>query len=429
MLRELGSLERGLTRTDLYAPFNVVSVARISGPLQADTLRAALDHLQARHTLLNVRIEHQGGRFWFAASNGGPIQLEILPRAGDDAWLAAVEAELGKRISTQTGPLLRCVFLPPSDDRRGEIILTYHHSIMDGTSSIVLWRELLETGARLMARPGTAEPVLGPLPPALEELFPLRNRGPRRILKLLSYGLAQSWDEATYTLRMLQKPRPRVHDSVRSQVISIVLEQALTESFAYRCRQRGISINSALHAALLLAANRRLYGGQSLLMRTFSFADMRSSLAVTIPEDQLGVYIALMRYTFPLAGSAEYWTLAQRVHQRMYRSLKSGDRYGAAGMIEFLVRLLTRTRLMRFANTALSYGGPVPLTRNHGDLELQELHAFLSGFDLSPEVGSGAIIFDDRLIWDIVYLDKDMEPPAAQALAEELQRILAEAAG
>ena len=121
--------------------------------------------------------------------------------------------------------------------------------------------------------------------------------------------------------------------------------------------------------------------------------------------------------------------MAQRVHERMYRSLKSGDRYGAAGMIEFLVRLLTRTRLMRFANTALSYGGPVPLSRNYGDIELQELHAFLSGFDLSPEIGSGAIIFDDRLTWDIVYLDKDLDAAAAQALVDEIRTIMADAAG
>jgi hypothetical protein len=210
--------------------------------------------------------------------------------------------------------------------------------------------------------------------------------------------------------------------------LALSLEPSLVEPLAYRCRQKGIMLNSALNAAMLLAVNRRLYGGQPLLMRTFTFADLRPWLAAPIRDDTLGAYISLLRFTVAVAGQADFWGLAGELHRSIYRALKSGDKFSGPRMTEMLLGLLTATRSMRFANTALSYGGVLPLARKYGSLELLGLHAFIAGIDLGPELGSNAHVFGDQLTCDLVYLDTDMDLAMAEGISEEMREILRAAA-
>jgi hypothetical protein len=163
-------------------------------------------------------------------------------------------------------------------------------------------------------------------------------------------------------------------------------------------------------------------------MRTFSFADLRPFLIPPVPEDSLGVYFAMQRYTIPVWGSMDYWELAQQLHGKIYRSLKSGDKFCAPRMSDFLVHLLTSARMMRFGNAALSFSGLVPLSTTYGDLQLQELHSYISGFNISPELSANVLLLGDRLIWDMVYLDKDMDASTAGEVVEEMRGILSEAA-
>jgi hypothetical protein len=428
VLRELGGLERSLTRSDLYAPFHVVNVAQLSGPLTPEVLHSVLDHLQQRHALLNVSIQRERRRYWFAPAGLRLIPLEVLPRTGDSDWLRAVEAELGRRIPVNTGPLLRCLFLAPGESGKSEIVLTYHHSIMDAAASVSLWQELLDSCRQLMAGQALEGAASADIPPPLEQLVPPDFRGWRRTVSLARYGLAQLADEVSFQLRMLGKPRPRVREGGRGRVFSLTLEPSLVDALAYRCRQKGITVNSALNAAMLLAVNRYLYARRPLLMRMFSFADLRPSLVAPLPKAALGVYISLLRFTAAVSGSVDFWDLAARLHRDIYHALTSGDKFSGPRMTEMMVGLLTRTRAMRFANTALSYGGVLPLQSRYGSLELLGLHAFVAPIDLSPELGSNAQIFDDRLIWDLVYRDNDMDSPTAEAIAEELTAILRAAA-
>jgi len=425
MVRELGAFERALTRSGLYAPFNVVSVARIEGRLAPETLRAALEHVQRRHAFLRVRIQPARGRFFFADAGSVEIPLEIIPRRRDDEWLAVVEAEFSRPIDSAEGPLLRCSFLPPREDRRGEIILTHHHTIMDGVAIVGLWRELLEACAQIQAgAPPSAGAGEAPIPPAEESLFPPSYRGWRGDLRLLRFGLGQFWDEVLFNLRMLGRPVPKVRNGAKGKAFSITFDDTQTSAIAYRCRREGITLNSALNAAMLLAVNRRLYRGQSLLMRTFSFADLRPSLAAAPPLEQLGCFISMLRYTVPVTNAMDFWELARLLHQRIYHSLKSGDKFSAARLAETLIRMMVGTRMFRYGNTALSYSGLTDLGTGYGGLRLLGLHGFIAGFDLGPEFSANVNLFKDRLIWDFVYLDTDMDGATAREISEEIRGIL-----
>jgi len=189
-------------------------------------------------------------------------------------------------------------------------------------------------------------------------------------------------------------------------------------------RKDGITLNSLLNAALVLAVNRHLYKGQPVTTRTFSFADLRPYTQPPTPPEYLANYISMMGYTLDVAGNMDFWELARRLHGKIYRSLKYGDKFSASLMSEALLRMFTKMKSMRFGATALNYSGFVPLKTQYGKIKLVGLHGFVSGYDLGPEMASQARLFNDQIWWDFIYLDTDMDAEMAGNIIGEVKAIL-----
>ena len=78
----------------------------------------------------------------------------------------------------------------------------------------------------------------------------------------------------------------------------------------------------------------------------------------------------------------------------------------------------------RMSTTAVSYTGATPLPDRAGDLEVQEVHAFVSNFPIGPQYTAQARLFRRRLWLDILYLDSDLDRQEAQAIGDEMCRLL-----
>jgi hypothetical protein len=132
----------------------------------------------------------------------------------------------------------------------------------------------------------------------------------------------------------------------------------------------------------------------------------------------------MMGYTVDVAGDMDFWKLARDVHQKIYRSLKHGDKFSASLMSESLLNMFTKMKSMRFGATALNYSGNVPLKTHYGNIKVVGLHGFVSGYDLGPEIASQARLFNDQVWWDFIYLDTDMDAALAETIIAEVKLIL-----
>jgi hypothetical protein len=186
-------------------------------------------------------------------------------------------------------------------------------------------------------------------------------------------------------------------------------------------------MNSLLNAAQLLAVNRHLYHSAALPMRTFAFANLRPYTIPPTSEWDFGSFVAMLAYTIDVSYDEDIWNLAKKLHHKIYQSLKSGDKFNALLMSENLLRFFTSTKSMRFAASALNYSSLVPLKSNYGEIEVRSLHGFVSGYDLGPELASQARLFKDKIWWDFIYLDTDMNEQTASSLIEEINQILVQA--
>ena len=94
-----------------------------------------------------------------------------------------------------------------------------------------------------------------------------------------------------------------------------------------------------------------------------------------------------------------------------------------------MMSTLFRFKSFRLSSTAMSFTGPLLLERNYGKLELLDLHAFVSNFVVGPEYAVVARLFDNRVYWDLLYLDSDMDHDQAVRVADEIRLILEAAVG
>jgi NRPS condensation-like uncharacterized protein len=420
MLRKLGTFERALFLSDQHAPFNVVSVLRLEHPPAPDIIYRTLGLLQKRHPFLQARIKDGTYERLFDSA----LPFQVIEQQENIDWLKIVEHEMNTRLNPEGG-LFRGSYL--YNARHADLVLTFHHSIMDSASIVHLLDELLQICAgTLFADEITQLPPLEVVPP-VEEQFPPSFKGLPGSIKIMTYALTQMADEIRYQWQMRGKRTPPVHLGARGFPLTLTIPEFLVDALSKRCREHKVTLNSLLNTSLLLAANRYLYEGRLTPMRTFTFADLRPYTVPPTSPEHLANYISMLRYTIDVSGESDIWRLTGTLHNKIYRSLKQGDKFTASKMSESLIRMFVGLKSMRMASTALNYSGALPLKKQYGGIIVKALHGFLSGFDLGPEVPAQARLFNNELLMDFMFLESDTDRRLAEKIVRDVQAILEKA--
>ncbi|WP_198535572.1 non-ribosomal peptide synthetase [Streptomyces caatingaensis] len=150
----LSPLQEGLLFHALYETgaddlYTSLTGLDLTGPLDEQALRRAVDAVVARHPALRAGFDHTAaGRpvQTVAARVTVPWTLHDLTGTPEDALAEAVDAietaEATRPFDLTRPPLLRCALLRLADARH-RLVLTRHHIVMDGWSTPVLLREIL----------------------------------------------------------------------------------------------------------------------------------------------------------------------------------------------------------------------------------------------------------------------------------------------
>jgi condensation enzyme len=145
--------------------FMIVSALRVTGPVDLAVLQGSLDDVVARHELLRTLVVRDADPPCQQVFPPCRVPLEVTglpPVTGTSRDLAVQElilkAEAGS-VSARQVPLIKaqlCTF----DDRDSVLLLTVHHSVSDGWSVHVIFRDL---GAFYTARRTGTAAVLPPM--------------------------------------------------------------------------------------------------------------------------------------------------------------------------------------------------------------------------------------------------------------------------
>lgn len=422
MLRKLGTFERALFISDRHSPFNVVSVLCFKHPPAPHIVQSALEVVRARHPLLHACI-----RDGFFERNSLPrVSFTVITSRGSADWIDLAGREMNTRLDVEQ-ELFRGVYLYTS--QHAALILTFHHAIMDAASGMNLLDELLQICSEDTSSKMTAlHPTLEIAPP-VEKQFPAPHKGFMGLLRTIGYAFAQMKEEILFQWSVRRKRSPAIRPGGRGFPMTLTLAEPLVEVLSKRCRVEKVTLNSLLNASLLLATNRHLYAGVSTPMRTFTFADLRPFTIPPTSPEPLANYISMLRFTMNVTGHNSIWGLTRILHSKIYRSLKRGEKFSAVIMSELMMKMFTTMKTMRMGASALNFSGSVPLEAQYGGIKLTELHAFLSSFDLGPEVSCQARLFNGELWLDFMFLETDMDKQMAEAIVGEMKAILEFSAG
>lgn len=422
--RRLGSFERAQALTAELFAFNVVLVVRLDGLLASGVLRRALDEVQRRYPLLRARIEGRGRRRRFEVEAPGEVEsipLRNVERSGLDAWQGFVEAELGTGFDTEAGPLARCLRVGGADGSASELVLTFHHMIVDAASVLHVAQEILH-----LCSPAAPMEVPEPqdLPRSADALFPPAFRAPRRWPASLRFLAAQALDEIAFRWRSRGRPLPSLGGPVQCRILTLALTEEESTAFVRATRRQRVGLYSALSAAMLLAVVRRRYGDQAGFHRYFAFPLLRSYLSPPVAADVVAGYLTTMRKTLRVEPQEGLWHAAATIHQQVDRAVKRGERFLASRWSAASMTMLLR-QPTRMGTTALNYAGSAGLEVGaESRFSVEGLHAFVTDFPRGPEYTGQSRIFKGRLWWDIVHLDADMDREEARSVAEEMRRLV-----
>lgn len=427
----LDVLERPLdTAEAIFHAFNsmgaflTVQVAQVSGPLDPDLLRSALQCVQRRHPLLHARIIDAPRPRWTTAQSSEP-PLTVEP--GADAY-ALAQSDLNRVLEHEKAPPWACRFVPGDAGAPHHLVLAMHHALADGWSASQVLSETLASCAALYE----GGPMLPPLPPGppLDDLLP-----PASLLRILHH-------RARRVLRLVRAPASRIPleasapvESRRSVMLVRTDSRLEVEALQARARAEGTTITGAVSGALLTAA-RTCWGPAP--RRTLGHSiSMRQRVRPNVPPEQLGCYVTGLQTEHALDRERPVWVLAREATDGIRRAMARGEtflnlqasKHGLPGLASHLREAAENAATAgRVGGLALSNRGRLPKLE-FGPFAVRCWHSGTSNHTIGNLLQLSTATLGNRLSSTLVYVEPLVSRRKAEAFFEAVHETLARAVG
>ncbi|HMQ50118.1 MAG TPA: condensation domain-containing protein, partial [Saprospiraceae bacterium] len=371
-----------------------------SGP-DVESVKDALQKLQARHPFLQAGIVKKGGALKFEGLNPVlPVSLTVADRKDEDTWRGVTEDALNTTFDP-AGPLMKCWYLAGSDHTVCELIVCFHHAIIDGISARLLLHELLSLAGGLSLGEPIKYPETSTFPPAYQKWSFIK--------RVPGFMGRQMQDEWRYKKRGVAAPIPA---DPANAILSFRLSPEVSRKLSVRIGREGLSLNSVLLATIakVVSQHRHQQQGNSLL-RLISFADLRASMTPPVSDQTLGCYVSMLRFSVPVSPDQSVLQLSGLIRKALFKASRQGDVFMMSKLSKYVIRMVLKLRNMRLGVAALSFIGKLDLEARYGSIQLHNVNAFISNNPLGAEFSAfGKILFGSVGV-DFNYLTSKSPPP------------------
>lgn len=427
--------EYGVDACERMASLSFTTVARVAGELPTPRLRDALSALEQKHVLLRAAVDRSGARLRFLQGRAAPIPVREI-QAPPERVLTEAEAALQQRDWTDAGPRGELLIIRHADDDCS-LLLTLHHLVSDGSSGIMLMRDLL-AGAAAVAR--AEHPCVDS--PGLNVYQPAVHRGPGAWMRAAGVALRSLLRAAPLRLRQAQW---RTDLSRQIELRALRLDVPSTRALCAQAKADGVTVHGVIAATMsqaVLACAQR-----PGLIRIMHAVNMRKQLPPEQRSDTLdqacGYYVSGLETDHrPHAGQTTA-ALATEIHGALHAGLKRGEPWVVIPLlIPALTALVPRRGDVRrwaafyerlafrpsFGITNLGRLETLQVRTQLGALQVKEFY-FCAAGSVMYELGLSVTHLDDRLTVVLNSQRARLSSAQMQVLSETLmQGLLAYAA-
>ena len=281
--------------------FMIVSALRVTGHVDLAILQGSLDDVVARHELLRTLVVRDADPPYQMVHPPCQVPLEVRdvpPVTGTSRDLVVqhliMEAEAGS-LSAREVPLLKAL-LCRFDDRDSLLLLTVHHSVSDGWSMQVIFRDL---GAFYAARRTGTEAVL----PQMRQYSEYAAWQRAIATSTAEDGAPAYWQRKLDGAREFTIPNDHEHPDRYSRPYSMhvhnIEPEIMNAASALATATRGTLFTVMLSAFYILAYE--LTGTTDLAIRAFSAG--RDELQF---QDTMGLFINLVPFRTDIADCTSF---------------------------------------------------------------------------------------------------------------------------
>ncbi len=306
--RKITAWERMLN----ISPYSVVAmVTRIKGRITEEMLRNAVDKVQQRHSLLEVRIEmDENQQYWFTSEGVIEIPIELLPREDNNTWIDVYDKACLQPFELDKEPLIR-FYLIHSDDI-SDVMIFCHHVICDGISLAYLARDLME---HLGDQDKEIE-ILEDSLPVSRKTIPENQKLNGLVMKLLD-RINRKWkaEEIVFDQEDYINLHEAYWKNLTHKSISVELSELETKQLIQNCKSNSVSVNSALTAAFM-GAQKIVQGEKPFSSNVAVAVNLRNRLQP--PEEEgMGFYASIVNLKFKYDTKKSIWENAEFFHKKV----------------------------------------------------------------------------------------------------------------
>jgi len=300
-----------LERFFSWSPYSTVTVvARIKGDISEQMLTEAVKKAQLRHTNLRVRIKEDEERnLWFTSEGVKEIPILVVTRESDDHWMTVQDEESKKPFEFDERPAIRFILVHSPDV--SEMIILCHHIICDGLSLAYLARDLM---AYLGDPEEDVEILPDPAPIDLDNLPKDVSLNP--VAKFFVNRINKRWrkERIHFDKEDYRNLSEAYWMKARHQIISIELSESQTTSLVKRCKEEGVTVNSALTTAFV-GAPQNVQGRSKELSSTAIAGNLRDRLLRPAGEE-MGYFAGAVTLDYSYDERKGFWDNARRLNRK-----------------------------------------------------------------------------------------------------------------
>ncbi|SER24662.1 phthiocerol/phthiodiolone dimycocerosyl transferase family protein [Actinokineospora terrae] len=430
--RALSPAERWYWIIDQLSTLTVCARVRIEGEVSTAALAAALRALQGGQPLLRLAIaEEPGGARFVPTDNPIPVREVVLTEAEPSRWEREVdEHEFAESVDWRTGPLARAVHIRAPGNVH-DLVLSLPHCVADGTTALALLRRWV----RLAAGPGSADrdtstPDVqgGPVPAAVEDLFPDRYRSMSDPVPERAAG------EDVVVGRVVPDRFVPFHER-RTRLLHRSIDGDALARLTAACKREGVTLHGVLAAAMAAAVARDARAQPGAHFAVGSPVAFRDEMARPVGEDEVGCFVSAVHSVVAYAPD-DLWRMARFVNDDISARRARGEQFpvfsllaaqGPAGVADSgpLVRYIEEHGSFNFF---VSNVGRFDFPDTLGGWRLSGAQ-FVGGISVVGYLASSVTTSHNTLNWNFTHIDDAVPHARATRLADDCIRTVLAAAG